>query len=704
MQTGISHLGAGLTDFRYKAFVSYSWADAAWGKWLHHAIETYRTPKALIGKETASGAVPARLHPLFKDREEEAAGSSIGGAVEAALGASEFLIVICSPRSAQSEWVNREVAWFKTHRDPSKVLALIVDGEPGSAEAECFPRALTHHIDGDLAITDIAGDAPLAADARSNGDGKRRARLKLAAAMLGVGLDELVNRDDRRRTLRARIITGASLALALVMSGMAWVAVQARIEADHQRSEADGLVEFMLTDLRAKLEPVGRLDALDVVGQRALKYYAGQRPGNLDADALGRRSRALHLVGEVRNIRGDSVGGLEAFRQAAATTGELLARNPGNAQRIFDHAQSVFWVGYIAYERGETKEAETQFREYKRLADQLMTLDPKKPEWQMERQYAETNLGVLLYDQGRYAEAEPALANALKMVEVVAAGERNDPARQLEVGTAINWLGKARGELHRTAEALALHHREIALYGGVLKADAGNTRAKWLMAVAWQHVGELENFQGHGGAGAAAYGNSLALMSQLRAIEPGNTEWQETEVRGMIAQIDNLFYQGQIVASSTMNRAATALVDRMVAADGKNTIWSVDLRSWLQLQSARLALAQGKAATALELAGVIIQRLDEGQRSKSAVKAALGVRAQVLAGDALAMLGQKIEAKAYWQAALKQTSANLASSRIAEIRVQFALLKRLGREREAAVVAAELDRQGDRHPAYLREK
>ena len=693
-----------MTDFRYKAFVSYSWADAAWGKWLHHAIETYRTPKALIGKETAAGAVPARLNPLFKDREEEAAGSSIGGAVETALGASEFLIVICSPRSAQSEWVNREVAWFKTHRDPSKVLALIVDGEPGSAEAECFPKALTHHIAEDLSVTNIAGDAPLAADARSSGDGKRRARLKLAAAMLGVGLDELVNRDDRRRTLRARIITGASLALALVMSGMAWVAVQARIEADHQRSEADGLVEFMLTDLRAKLEPVGRLDALDVVGQRALKYYAGQRPGNLDADALGRRSRALHLVGEVRNIRGDSVGGLEAFRQAAATTGELLARNPGNAQRIFDHAQSVFWVGYIAYERGETKEAEAQFRKYKRLADQLMALDPKKSEWQMERSYAESNLGVLLYDQARYAEAEPALANALKMVETVAANEKRDPARQLEVGVAINWLGKARGELHRTAEALALHHREIALYGDVLEADPGNTRAKWLMAVAWQHVGGLENFQGHGGAAIAALGKSLALMKQLRAIEPGNTEWQETEVRAMINQADNLYYRGQIGASSALNRAVTTSVDRMIVADGTNAIWSVDLRSWLQLQSARLALAQGKAATALELADATIQRLDKAQSSKSAVKLDFVLRAQVIAGDALARLGRRIEAKARWQAALNRISTNQASSQIAETRVQFAMLKRLGREREAALVAAELDRQGDRHPAYLREK
>ena len=172
----------------------------------------------------------------------------------------------------------------------------------------------------------------------------------------------------------------------------------------------------------------------------------------------------------------------------------------------------------------------------------------------------------------------------------------------------------------------------------------------------------------------------------------------------MINQADNLYYRGQIDASSAMNRAASSSVDRMIVADGTNAIWSVDLRSWLQLQSARLALAQGKAATALELADATIQRLDKAQSSKSAVKLDFVLRAQVIAGDALARLGRRIEAKARWQAALNRISTNQASSQIAETRVQFAMLKRLGREREAALVAAELDRQGDRHPAYLREK
>lgn len=694
-----------MTAFRYKAFISYSWADARWGNWLQRAIETYRTPAALVGKEGNLGPVPARLHPLFKDREEEAAGASIGAAVETALAASEFLIVVCSPNSAKSKWVSRELAWFKTHRDPAKVLALIVDGSPGSGGAdECFPAALTHHIAPDLTITGDPTDHPLAADARDSGDGKRKARLKIAAALLGVGLDELVRRDDRRRALRVRAVVGGSLALALAMSALALAAVRARDEADMQRAESDGLVEFMLTDLRERLEPVGRLDALDVVGQRALKYYAGQKASKLDADALGRRARALHLVGEVSNIRGDSAAGLKAFREAAATTGEQLARDPDNPQRIFDHAQSVFWVGYIAYERGETKEAEAQFREYKRLADRLVEIDPNKPEWQMEVSYAESNLGVLYYEQGRYDEAEAAFAQALVMVERVAGRKKTDAARQIEVGAALNWLGKARAGTNRIADALALHQREISVYQGVLKVDPANNQAKWLLAVAWQHVGQLELVQGHNSGAVAAYNTSLTLMSALRLIEPGNTEWQETTVRALDPQIEALIYQGKHSSAKPLYREATELLDKMVSADPKNLLWSLGRRSSLEVRGARLALAEGNAPLALELATRALGRLGDATKFDAIEGGRTAVDAGILAGDAAALMGRKREAQTYWENALAKLDANPIDFQSFNLRSRFLLMKRLGKAADAARIAQTLDRQGYRHPAYLREK
>lgn len=690
-----------MADYRYKAFISYSWADAAWGKWLHNAIETYRTPRALVDSEGAHGPVPARLHPLFKDREEEAAGASIGAAVEGALAASEFLIVVCSPNSARLKWVNHEVAWFKIHRDPSRILALIVDGEPGDGERECFPPALTHRVNSDLSISEELVDAPLAADARNSGDGKRGARLKLAAAMLGVGLDGLVRRDDRRRALRQRWITAGSLLFGGAMAALAWFALEARNEADYQRAQSDGLVEFMLTDLRERLEPVGRLDALDVVGQRALAYYAQQKTGSLDADALGRRSRALHLVGEVSNIRGDSAAGLKAFREAAKATAEQLVRDPDNPQRIFDHAQSVFWVGYIAFERGENREAEAQFRAYKRLADQLLAIDPKKPEWQLESSYAETNLGVMLFRQGRYAEAVVAFAAAVSKMDAVFQGEKATADRQLELGILIEWLGNAQAEIGQRDAAMEQFRREMALYDAALQSDPRNRQAHWRKAIALQYIGSLELANGRLQLAQAAYQQSLTLVERLRETDPANTEWLETQIRALNSQALCHLYSRNTAAAWRVNEKAQQLANTMLKSDPTNRIWALELESGVKLNQARLQLARGEPAAALATATALLERLGSPGSATSGTLAESKAEAGILAGDALNALGRRLEARHLLQAVLDKLPPDPSNLRLKLKRQRFLLLKRLGKSVEAATLASELERQGDRHPAFL---
>ena len=55
---------------RYKAFISYSHQDEKWARWLQSSLERYRVPRRLVGKKGSRGAVPARIRPVFRDREE----------------------------------------------------------------------------------------------------------------------------------------------------------------------------------------------------------------------------------------------------------------------------------------------------------------------------------------------------------------------------------------------------------------------------------------------------------------------------------------------------------------------------------------------------------------------------------------------------------------------------------------------------------
>ena len=152
-------------SLKYRAFISYSHADTKWAKWLHRALESFRIDKDLIGRKTGAGTIPKALRPIFRDRDDFSAGHSLTDQTLAALDASAGLVVICSPSAAMSHYVNEEVRLFKSRHPERPIVPLIVDGEHGEPERECFPRALRFAVDAKGEITNKAVEL-LAADAR----------------------------------------------------------------------------------------------------------------------------------------------------------------------------------------------------------------------------------------------------------------------------------------------------------------------------------------------------------------------------------------------------------------------------------------------------------------------------------------------------------------------------------------------------------
>ena len=231
--------------FKYRAFISYSHADRAWGDWLHRALESYRIPKRLTGVQGREGPVPAKLFPIFRDREELASSPNLSDQIRQALEQSAFLVIICSPNSARSRWVNEEILAFKRLGREHRILALIAEGEPNAADGgdpsrECFPQALKFKLGADGELSQIRTE-PVAADAREQGDGRDNAKLKLIAGLLGIDFDALKQRElevARRRTRVAYGIAAAMLLLAVVAGGAGWLAYVNERKAERQLDEA----------------------------------------------------------------------------------------------------------------------------------------------------------------------------------------------------------------------------------------------------------------------------------------------------------------------------------------------------------------------------------------------------------------------------------------------------------------------------------
>jgi tetratricopeptide (TPR) repeat protein len=682
----------------YFAFLSYSHADSAEADWLHQELERFRVPSTLTGRLTANGVIPKRLTPIFRDRHELAASEDLGAEIRQALELSRCLIVLCSPAAAKSKWTNAEIDTFKRLHPDGCIIAAVIAGEPlasdipGREDEECFPPALVAKYNRRGKPTGERSE-PLAADLREGKGGKRTGFLKVVAGILGVGLDDLVQRDHLRRQRRMALIAGASLVGMLLAIGLALAAIQARDAARDQRREAERLIEFMVGDLRQKLEPIGRLDVLDGVGSRVLAYYSKQQTSELSDAALLQRSRALALMAKVAFQRGNLGDAQGLYAEAMAGTAEAVRRSPDDAELLFQHAQNVFYVGEVARFRGLPAQSEAGYREYKRVAGQLVALEPDNLKYRMETLYADENIGISLYDQHRFAEASQQFQRALGPMEKLASLYPDKVTYQKEIANALAWAADAAASQGDFRSALASRERELALLKR-LPSGPTDTAVQRQLVVTYQPLGMLLAEQGRTDEAIAQLHRAVAAADELTPIEPGNADWKRRAASARLELAKTLLSAGQKDEARTMTEAACGIIGSLPASDTSSERRS--LRTDCFGMRARLALASGATEAALNYAGRALAsvrtELNEDPL-KIRYRAAAIYR---LIGDARQRSGDTAAATAAWKTAFAQLPADTAE-RPREMFERAEILRRLGQEEEADAISAKLESTGYRN-------
>ena len=262
---------------RYDAFISYSHSepDAFVAGKLHTMLEHYKVPKKI---QEISGK--KKIERVFRDREELPLSANLAMGICEALENSEYLIVICSPRSVKSEWVQREIETFLLTHTKDKVLTLLAEGEPEVAfpDSLCYEEKILHRPDG-KAETVRERIEPMAADVRGADHREIEKKLKeeflrILAPMLGCTYDELKQRH--RDYMFRRVIAGVSAAAVLAVGVTAFTLYQAaKTEAQYQ--EARRNQARYLAGISGDL-----LDSGDRMG--ALKTVMAITPDDPDAD------------------------------------------------------------------------------------------------------------------------------------------------------------------------------------------------------------------------------------------------------------------------------------------------------------------------------------------------------------------------------------------------------------------------------------
>lgn len=564
--------------FKFRAFLSYSHRDKAWGEWLHRALESYRIGKDLVGRATPVGPVPASLRPIFRDREDFSAGPSLAEATIAALEASQFLIVMCSPNAVKSGYVNEEVRRFKALGRGEFIIPVIVGGNPGTGDDECFPPALRFKAGPDGVLTGEV-EEPIAADVRDSGDGKALAVGKVVAGLLGIGLDEVVRRAERERRRRTRFwsaLAGVFLGLAVIATGSAIYAwqqlrtneefldatldrfsslVTRAVRASQSYSvptrvtlgfleEAEGILNVMarygrptprlrqrqiemLIAFGDSYRELGRTPEAErriIEAERLVSEMAHDNAG--DPVWRHEQARVQQRLGDVELAKGDLAAALRKFRVVREILESLLKTDPGNSRYQRDLALALERIGTVQAEQRQFSEAHATFKAVLALRHRLLGALPRSLDRQHELAIAHERIGDMQRANGELTEALASYHASLALVERVAQEQPENVGLQRHLAIAHTNIGVVFYAQNRFEEALARFKTAFAITERLTQYDPQNADWRHGLSILHERIGDVQMVQKNPGEALAQFQASLAIREVIARGDPDNVGWQ----------------------------------------------------------------------------------------------------------------------------------------------------------------------------------
>jgi eukaryotic-like serine/threonine-protein kinase len=594
--------------FTYRAFLSYSHRDKAWADWLHGALEAYRIDDHLVGRETPAGVVPKTLAPIFRDRADFAAGHSLTEQTLAALSTSQFLIVICSPHAARSEYVNEEIRRFKDMGRAARVIAIIVDGEPGDPQRECFPPALRFKLGADGALTDER-EEPIAADARRSADGKRLALQKVVAGLLGVPFDDVRKRDAIAASFRMTVVAAGVAVFAVIAMAagyFVWHAgEQGRREATllEEQKRRDGeqkkrddehrnqlaAMEDRYRSLAEKLLGISSAQAASGQAQAVSAAVAATVQGAADGD--GRLTHALALLEEKkideaaallravaedkeRAAKSSGAEAAAAYRHLGAIAG---LGDPKRARDAYGRAvaldpedrEALYWHGWLQLLASNLAIAETDLS---RLLQASLRVGDERGVYR-----AYLRLGQLFVERENLADARERIERAHEIAERNAGRNPDNLEWQRDLSVSHNTLGSvwlAQGSL---TEALKSYQADLAIADRLAKYDPSNAGWQRDLSVSHDNVGDVQEAQGNLPEALKSHQMSFAIRDRLAKADPGKPGWQH-DLSDSYQRIGDVHAaQGNLPEALKSYRASLAIVEPLAKSDPGNVQWQVDV-------------------------------------------------------------------------------------------------------------------------------
>jgi tetratricopeptide (TPR) repeat protein/tRNA A-37 threonylcarbamoyl transferase component Bud32 len=467
-------------------------------------------------------------------------------------------------------------------RSTAEVLAAVRAGPPTPVEARVAD--VPHDLVAIVRRAMAREPADRYASARGLADDLRRFQAGQLVGAHRYTSGELLRRWLRRHRVAVTVaailasILAATVAIAFVRvraerdqsERSKELAVSRENEAQARRVAAEKLVTFMVTDLRDRLMPIGRLDALQGAASSVLDYYKSLGDWQSDDRAsLERQQNALTILGQVQLLRGDATAALQLAEQSLAISSLLHQREPDNLTATTDLAISDQALGDAEVALGSIDKGVAAYTAGLDAAMAALATHPDAAQLRVEAGMLRSLLGDA---EARRGNLDLARSHYLAAIGVLspsgAAATDRDQRRQ--VGVDHTRLGNIARRQQRLDDALAEYQTSLATKQALLAEAPDDTAAMRDLEVANSKVGLVELQLHHADLGRAKLDTALGLAKHLVDVDPTNREWLAdlASTNSDIAQM--LFDGGDGASSLGYYTAALDASERAAAQDPHN--------------------------------------------------------------------------------------------------------------------------------------
>jgi tetratricopeptide (TPR) repeat protein len=714
-----------VTTFKYKAFISYSHADATFAEWLLKSLESYRVPKSLVGTKTENGVIPDRLSPIFRDREELPASGAMTKKLIDALRVSKFLIVIGSPNAAKSKLVNREIMEFKRIHGESRILCMIIEGVPfsGDPETECFPEALAHsfHTDGVKAGLSSEG---LAADLRPHADGKSMALMKIIAGILGVGLNDIVQRQERRRQTRvANLAAFTSLGLC-VMGGLTFEAISAREEAERARhlaetkteestqrlAENEDLTHFLMTNIYEELLTAGSLETLEDITNQILAYYQKRDINKLTERQISSLTDAWLKFGQMLDRRGDSKRAEEVFEETLKISREFYTRSPESSRALFRLSNNLFFTGYLAERQGRTNKALKDYQERLDLLKSAIHRQPPnvgsdwKPRWMdnpetfWREKIAAAEMMVAQLFTSSLRNPKAALEYAQSSVSIrknIADTNNQDEEACIELGSSYQVLGSIYLRVGQLNEALGAYNKRFSIFERLHREKPYNYRVLRQLLLSKANIARIRTLKGKTETAQRIYREITEGFDVLTKKDPQNTLWLADSARIYFYLAESSFALGDTATFKAAAQQGEMQAKEAIARDKSRPARRITSYSFLLLEAKSLK-KEGRTDLAYEKIQTLLSNIKREETTFQNMAGSLDIQtaALLLQGELLTSQKKLSAAQHCWRQIIERHISLLGVASIPAKHTLGLAYSRLGERDKARAVLEALEQAG----------